>query len=142
MALLISECNMNGDVYLIFLTSAYSRHVQTEHGDIHQNKENKSFRQICQLVLLWQLSKVNYCPFLLKIGKIEIRAVIKYLFLKGLKPAEIIKDMNNTSGEFASSDATIYNWVAEFKRGRTKWTTFSRSKNSDESKNDWKIIFC
>jgi len=38
-----------------------------------------------------------------------------HLFLKGWKPAEIIQDLNNILGVFALSNATIYNWTAEFK---------------------------
>jgi len=36
-------------------------------------------------------------------------------FLKSLKSVEIIQDMNNILGESLSSNATIYNWIAEFK---------------------------
>ncbi|XP_026314672.1 histone-lysine N-methyltransferase SETMAR-like [Hyposmocoma kahamanoa] len=50
--------------------------------------------------------------------KIEHRAVIKYLYLKGLTPKAIHEDMSATLGESAPSYATIKNWVAEFKRGR------------------------
>lgn len=55
--------------------------------------------------------------------KLEIRAVIKYQFLKGLKPQEIIDDFQKTLGESAPSDATVYNWYNEFKRGRTSTAT-------------------
>lgn len=51
--------------------------------------------------------------------KTEIRAVIKYQFLKGLNPQEIIADFQETLGESAPSNATVYNWYNEFKRGRT-----------------------
>jgi len=45
-------------------------------------------------------------------------AVIKYLNLKGLSPNEIAADMKVVIGDDAPSCATIYRWVAEFKRGR------------------------
>uniref|UniRef100_A0A0K0EG22 HTH_48 domain-containing protein n=1 Tax=Strongyloides stercoralis TaxID=6248 RepID=A0A0K0EG22_STRER len=51
--------------------------------------------------------------------KIEIRAVIKYFFIKGLSPTEIKADLDGTLGDSAPSFATVKNWVAEFKRGRT-----------------------
>lgn len=50
--------------------------------------------------------------------KNEKRAVIKYLFLKGLTESEIVLDMKEVLGDNAPSQATIYRWVAEFRRGR------------------------
>lgn len=55
--------------------------------------------------------------------KLEIRAVIKYQFLKGSKPQEIIDDFQKTLGESAPSNATVYNWYNEFRRGRTSIET-------------------
>jgi histone-lysine N-methyltransferase SETMAR len=51
--------------------------------------------------------------------KLEIRAVIKYLYKKGLKGDEIHTDMVNVLGNDAPSRATVFNWLAEFKRGRS-----------------------
>lgn len=51
--------------------------------------------------------------------KLEIRAVIKYLCKKGLKGDEIHADMVNVLGDDAPSRATVFNWLAEFKRGRS-----------------------
>ena len=51
--------------------------------------------------------------------KLKNRAVIEYLFKNGLAVQEIHKDMVNVLGESAPSYATVKNWVAEFKRGRT-----------------------
>ena len=51
--------------------------------------------------------------------KTEIRSVIKYLNLKGMKSSEIHQDMVNTLGTGAPSIATVKRWIAEFKRGRT-----------------------
>lgn len=50
---------------------------------------------------------------------IEHRAVIKFLHLKGLKGGEIFEEMQSVLGESAPSYATVKNWLAEFKRGRT-----------------------
>ncbi|XP_071084006.1 protein GVQW3-like [Haliotis cracherodii] len=51
--------------------------------------------------------------------KQEKRAVIKYLYKKGLTPNAIYEDMLSTLGEDAPSYATVKRWVAEFKRGRS-----------------------
>ena len=48
----------------------------------------------------------------------EIRAVIKYMHLKGLSPIEILDDMVQTFGEDAPSYSTVENWWANFNRGR------------------------
>lgn len=58
---------------------------------------------------------------------IEIRAVIKYFHLKGLTPKEIIEDFQKTLGGSAPSNATVYNWINEFKRGRT--STFDEPRS-------------
>lgn len=42
--------------------------------------------------------------------QIEIRTVIKYQFLIGVKPEDIIADFHKILGAFAPSDATFYNW--------------------------------
>lgn len=51
--------------------------------------------------------------------KLAKRGVIQYLFKKGLSGKEIFDDMVNVLGTDAPSYATVKNWVAEFKRGRT-----------------------
>lgn len=55
--------------------------------------------------------------------KLEIRAVIKYQFLKGLNPQEIIEDFKKTLGPSAPAKTTVYDWYNEFKRGRTSTAT-------------------
>ena len=49
----------------------------------------------------------------------EFRAVIKDLFLKGLTSKEIEAELDKVHGTSAPVFATVYNWVNEFKRGRT-----------------------
>ena len=50
--------------------------------------------------------------------KTEIRAVIKYLHLKGMTASEIHDDMLRTLAESAPSYATVTCWIREFKHGR------------------------
>jgi len=49
--------------------------------------------------------------------------VIKYLNLKGLSSAEILGELNSVLGDNAPSDATIYRWIEEFQRGRSRLKT-------------------
>ncbi|KAG5311087.1 SETMR methyltransferase, partial [Acromyrmex insinuator] len=50
--------------------------------------------------------------------KTEFRTVIKHLHMKGLTPKEI-KAEDNVHTTSASAFTTVYNWVNEFKHGRT-----------------------
>ena len=50
-------------------------------------------------------------------NNMETRAVIKFSFLQGKALKEIHAILIETSGENASSYATIKNWIAQFKRG-------------------------
>lgn len=51
--------------------------------------------------------------------KIEYRAVIRYLFLKGNTPKKIKHELEAVYGDSAPSFTTVKFWAAEFKRGRT-----------------------
>jgi len=51
--------------------------------------------------------------------KNEFRAIIKYLYMKGLTPKEIKAELANVHSTSAPAFATVYNWMNEFKRGRT-----------------------
>ncbi|CAK1604644.1 unnamed protein product [Parnassius mnemosyne] len=55
------------------------------------------------------------CAFV-KMEKIEYRAVIKFLFLKGNTLTEIIDELDSVYGDSAPSFTTVKFWVAEFKR--------------------------
>ncbi|XP_061705471.1 histone-lysine N-methyltransferase SETMAR-like [Cydia pomonella] len=48
----------------------------------------------------------------------DFRVMIYYDFKKGLKPQECFELLVSTFGESACSRATVFNWFAEFKRGR------------------------
>ena len=51
--------------------------------------------------------------------KIEYRAVIKFLHLKGEKMQEIKDELDSVYSEASPSFAIVKNWVAEYKRSRT-----------------------
>lgn len=68
--------------------------------------------------------------------KTEIRAVIKYQFIKGLKPQEIIDDFQKTLGTSAPSKTTVYDWYNEFKHGRTSTNHGERSDRPKEVKTE------
>ena len=51
--------------------------------------------------------------------KNEFRTVIKHLHMKSLMPKEIKAELDNVHSTSAPAFATVYNWVNEFKRGRT-----------------------
>ncbi|XP_076068328.1 histone-lysine N-methyltransferase SETMAR-like [Oratosquilla oratoria] len=71
--------------------------------------------QACKWQSVVELKELTH---LLEMEKIEYRAVIKYLHLKGMSPSEVHKDMVQTLGDDSPSYATVKRWVAEFKRGR------------------------
>jgi transposase len=50
-------------------------------------------------------------------NNIETRTVIKLFFLQGKAPKEIHAILRETLREYAPSNATVKNWVAQFKRG-------------------------
>jgi hypothetical protein len=52
-----------------------------------------------------------------KMDKIEYRAVIKFLHLKGNSPMQIKAKFDNLYGHFAPPFATVKRWAAEFKGG-------------------------
>ena len=60
-------------------------------------------------------------------SKVEYRAVIRYLYLKGEKSQEIYCELTNVYGSSAPSYAQVKFWVGEFKRGRTSLEDETRS---------------
>ena len=52
-------------------------------------------------------------------SKVEYRAVIRYLYLKGKTGQEIHCELTNVYGSSAPSYAQVKFWVGEFKRSRT-----------------------
>ena len=63
-------------------------------------------------------------------SKVEYRAVIRYLYLKGKSSQEIHGELNNVYGSSAPSYAQDKFWVGEFKRSRTSLEDDARSGRS------------
>ena len=60
-------------------------------------------------------------------SKVEYRAVIRYLYLKGKTGQEIHCELTNVYGSSAPSYAQVKFWVGEFKRSRTSLEDKTRS---------------
>ena len=60
-------------------------------------------------------------------SKVEYRAVIRYLYLKGKTGKEIHGELADAYGSSAASYAQVKFWVGEFKRGRTSLEDEARS---------------
>ena len=61
-------------------------------------------------------------------SKVEYRAVIRYLYLKGKTGNEIYDEFADVYGSSAPSYAQVKFWVGEFKRGRTSLEDEARSR--------------
>ena len=61
-------------------------------------------------------------------SKVEYRAVIRYLYLKGKTGKEIYGELADVYGSSAPSYAQVKFWVGEFKRGRTSLEDEARSR--------------
>jgi histone-lysine N-methyltransferase SETMAR len=64
--------------------------------------------------------------------KNEFRAVIKHFHMKKKTPKEIKAELDEVHGTSAPSIQTVYNWVNEFKRGRTNTSDAERSGRPNE----------
>ena len=60
-------------------------------------------------------------------SKVEYRAVIRYLYLKGKPDKETHGELAAVYGSSAPSYAQVKFWVGEFKRGRTSLEDEARS---------------
>ena len=61
-------------------------------------------------------------------SKVEYRAVILYLYLKGKTGKEIHEELADVYGSSAPSYAQVKFWVGKFKRGRTSLEDEARSE--------------
>ena len=60
-------------------------------------------------------------------SKVEYRAVIQYLYLKGKKGPKIYCELTNVYGSSAPSYAQVKFWVGEFERSRMSLEDETRS---------------
>src|SRR5436190_21585100 len=75
----------------------------------------------------------------MKMDKIEYRAVIKYLFLKGNMPTQIKDELDSVYGDSAPSFTTVKFWAAEFKRDRKSLGDVERSGRPKTASTDENI---
>ncbi|GFN91444.1 histone-lysine N-methyltransferase SETMAR [Plakobranchus ocellatus] len=72
-------------------------------------------------------------------SKLEVRAVVLFLFSKGTKPSEIRKQIAETYGEGALSRSRVYQWCTRFGEGRTSLGDESKSGRPKTSTNEENI---
>ena len=66
-------------------------------------------------------------------SKVEYRAVIRYLYLKGKTGQEIHCELTNVYGSSAPSYAQVKFWVGEFKRSITSLEDGTRSEHPSDA---------
>ena len=67
------------------------------------------------------------------LSKVEYRAVIRYLYLKGKSGKEIHGELTDVYGSSALSYAQVKFWVGEFKRGRTSLEDEARARRPSDA---------
>ncbi|GFO39053.1 histone-lysine N-methyltransferase SETMAR [Plakobranchus ocellatus] len=69
-------------------------------------------------------------------SKLEVRAVVRFLFSKGTKVSEIHKQIAETYGEGAMSRSRVYQWCTWFGEGRTSLGDEPKSGRRKTSTNE------
>ncbi|GFO41773.1 histone-lysine N-methyltransferase SETMAR [Plakobranchus ocellatus] len=69
-------------------------------------------------------------------SKLEVRAVVRFLFSKGTKPSEFHKQIAETYGEGAMSRSRVYQWCTWFGEGRTSLGDEPKSGRPKTSTNE------
>ncbi|GFO13271.1 histone-lysine N-methyltransferase SETMAR [Plakobranchus ocellatus] len=69
-------------------------------------------------------------------SKLEVRAVVRFLFSKGTKPSEIHKRIAETYGEGAMSRSRVYQWCTWFGESRTSLGAEPKSGRPKTSTNE------
>ncbi|GFO14950.1 histone-lysine N-methyltransferase SETMAR [Plakobranchus ocellatus] len=70
-------------------------------------------------------------------SKLEIRAVVRFLFTKGTKCSVIYKEIVENYGEHTMSMTQVYQWCYWFKDSRTSLQDEPRSGRPNTANNDW-----
>ncbi|GFO00212.1 histone-lysine N-methyltransferase SETMAR [Plakobranchus ocellatus] len=73
-------------------------------------------------------------------SKLEVRAVVRFLFSKGRKPSEIHNQIAETYGEGARSRSRVYQWCTWFGEGRTSLGDEPKSGRPKTSTNEEKLV--
>ncbi|GFS05988.1 histone-lysine N-methyltransferase SETMAR [Elysia marginata] len=68
-------------------------------------------------------------------SKLEVRAVVRFFFSKGIRHSEIHKQIAETYGEGAMSRSRVYQWCTWFEEGRTILDDEPKSGRSKSSTN-------
>ncbi|GFO15492.1 histone-lysine N-methyltransferase SETMAR [Plakobranchus ocellatus] len=70
-------------------------------------------------------------------SKLEMTAVVRFLFAKGRKCSEIYRQIVENCGEHAMSMTQVCQWCSWFKDGRTSLQDEPRSGRPNTANNDW-----
>ncbi|GFO20039.1 histone-lysine N-methyltransferase SETMAR [Plakobranchus ocellatus] len=70
-------------------------------------------------------------------SKLDIRAVVRFLFAKGTKCSVIYREIVENYGEHAMSMTQVYQWCSCIKDGRTSLQDEPRSGRPNTANNDW-----
>jgi hypothetical protein len=68
--------------------------------------------------------------------KEEMRGVIRFLFVEGVKPVEIIRRIQTQQGDNCLWRSKIYEWTYHFKKGRTSVCDEERSRRPSTSRTE------
>ena len=52
-------------------------------------------------------------------AKVQIRSVVRFLFLRGMKAADILQEITGVYGPNVITSDVIYYWIRKFKNGET-----------------------
>ncbi|GFS07902.1 histone-lysine N-methyltransferase SETMAR [Elysia marginata] len=69
-------------------------------------------------------------------SKLEVRAVVRFLFFKEIRPSEIHKQIAETYGEGALSRYRVHQWCTWFEDGRTSLNDGLKSGHPKTSTNE------
>ena len=72
----------------------------------------------------------------------HFQAMIFYDFKSGLNQAQSLERLTQAFGDLAPSRTTVFNWFAEFKRGRTSFEDEERSGSPSTAVTEDKHLWC
>ena len=96
-------------------------------------REGKIAPLLCHSFIRYWMSNIASDAKVSFSSKVEYRAVIRYLYLKGKTGQEIHCELTNVYGSSAPSYAQVKFWVGEFKRSRTFLEDETRSGSPSDA---------